>query len=128
MTTQPKSLVPTAGFVVKVVPGGEKHFVNVCSHEAEQLHGRPGRGPGVGGGMGGAELALTIGKEAISWMPQRPEGATPRFMPAKRWYASDAAATDDVTALEDAAAALPAALTATAADDGALDSPGALGL
>ena len=34
MSTQPKSLVPTAGFVVKVVPGGEKHFVNVCSHDA----------------------------------------------------------------------------------------------
>ena len=34
MTTQPKSLVPAAGFVVKVVPGGEKHFVNVCSHDA----------------------------------------------------------------------------------------------
>ena len=28
------SPTPAAGFVVKVVPGGEKHFVNVCSHDA----------------------------------------------------------------------------------------------
>ena len=35
--------------------------LQVAEHDAEQLHGSSGRGPGVGGGTGGATLALTSG-------------------------------------------------------------------
>lgn len=35
--------------------------LHVAEHDAEQLHGSSGRGPGVGGGTGGATLALMSG-------------------------------------------------------------------
>ena len=48
-------LAPAAGFVVKVVPGGEKHFVNVCSHDAVDRPPTPrprgGRSALVGAGV-----------------------------------------------------------------------------
>ena len=52
----------------------------MLAHEVEQLHGRPGFLPGVGGGTGGGVPALLVGYDAIRVMPQSPAEPTPRFM------------------------------------------------
>ena len=56
------------------------NWPHICRQLGVQSHGSGGRLPGVFGGSGGAEEALTRAMDAISSIPHTPDGLTPRLI------------------------------------------------